>query len=139
VELILADGTPYPHKGKVELATGQFREGMGSIEFRAVFPNPNGQLRSGNTGKIRLPLSVGAAVLVPHEATFELQDKIFVFQLGDSNKVNSTPIDPAGSTGNYYLVQKGLQPGSRIVYSGFDRLRDGAVIQPQTITMDSLM
>lgn len=139
VELLLADGTIYSQKGKVETVSGQFNNNTGSITFRAAFPNPDGQLRSGNTGKIRLPLSLASSLVVPQEATYELQDKVFVFLVADSNKVASVPIIPAGRSGNYYLVQKGIKAGDKIVYSGLDRLRDGAVIQPQPISMDSLI
>jgi membrane fusion protein (multidrug efflux system) len=139
VELMLADNSIYPEKGKVELVSGQFSNTMGSISFRATFKNKEGSLRSGNTGKIRIPHSVTSALVIPQEATFELQDKVFVFALADSNKVASTPITVAGKSGNYYLVDKGLEPGQKIVYSGLDRLQDGAVIQPQPMSMDSLI
>ncbi len=62
-----------------------------------------------------------------------------MFILGDSNKVINAPIHVTGTSGNYYLVDKGIAPGQKIVYAGFDRLQDGAVIQPQIITMDSLL
>jgi membrane fusion protein (multidrug efflux system) len=139
VDLILPDGSTYSLKGQVKLVAGQFNNTTGSISFRAEFPNPNGQLRSGNTGKIRLPLSLPSSVIVPQEATYEMQDKIFAFVVADSNKVVSVPIKPAGRTSNYYLVQNEIKAGSKIVYSGFDRLRDGTVIQPQTISLDSLL
>ena len=139
VELVLADGTTYPLKGKVQLVSGLFTDGTGSISFRAVFPNPDGQLRSGNTGKIRLPLALPASFVIPQEATFELQDKIFVFALGDSNKVAAIPIQHAGRKGNYYLLKDGIKPGTKIVFSGLDRLRDGAVIQPELLSIDSVL
>ncbi|HUC79352.1 MAG TPA: efflux RND transporter periplasmic adaptor subunit [Flavisolibacter sp.] len=139
VELVLADGSSYAQKGKVEVVSGLFTDGTGSISFRAAFPNPTGQLRSGNTGRIRLPLQLPASFVIPQEATFELQDKVFVFVVGDSNKVASVPLQPSGRSGNYYLVKEGIKPGTKIVYAGLDRLRDGAVIQPQPVSMDSLL
>jgi membrane fusion protein (multidrug efflux system) len=139
VELVLADNSVYPVKGKVELASGQFNNGMGSISFRARFQNTDGLLRSGNTGKIRIPHATAAALIVPQEATFELQDRVFVFVVGDSNKVASVPITTTGKSGNYYLVDNGIKSGEKIVYSGLDRLQDGTVIQPQPISMDSLL
>jgi membrane fusion protein (multidrug efflux system) len=139
VDLVLANGTVFPVKGKVEIVSGQFNNNIGSITFRAKFENRDGQLRSGNTGKVRLPLALTSAFIVPQEATYELQDKTFVFMVGDSNKVSSVPIAPIGRAGNYYLVSKGVKNGDKIVYSGLDRLRDGTVIQPQPISMDSLL
>ena len=76
---------------------------------------------------------------MPQEATYEMQDKLFVFALSDSNKVASVTIKPISRTGNYYVVESGVKPGDKIVYSGLDRLRDGAVIQPQPISIDSVL
>jgi membrane fusion protein, multidrug efflux system len=139
VDLVLADNSIYPQKGKVETVSGQFNNSMGSISFRAAFPNTNGLLRSGNTGKIRIPQVLGSAIVIPQESTFELQDKVFVFVLADSNKVTSVPINVAGTSGNYYLVGQGINPGQKIVYSGLDRLKDGTVIQPEQLSLDSLL
>lgn len=139
VELVLADNSVYPLKGKVQTVSGQFNNSMGAISFRASFQNADGLLRSGNTGRIRIPRSVSSALVVPQEATFELQDKVFVFVLADSNKVVSTPITVTGKSGNYYLVDKGISSGQKIVYSGLDRLRDGVAIQPENISMDSIL
>ena len=139
VELVLATDSVYAQKGKVELAEGQFDKTTGTINFRATFPNAQGLLRSGNTGKIRIVRNLGNSIVIPQDATFELQDKIFVYAVGDSNKVVSRPITVAGTSGNYYLVQGGVNPGEKIVYTGLDRLREGAVIQPQPISMDSLL
>jgi len=139
VELVLADNSVFPSKGKVQTISGQFNNTTGSISLRASFPNEGGLLRSGNTGRIRIPRTFDSALLVPQEATFELQDKIFVFILSDSNKVASVPITVGGRSGNFYVVEKGVKPGDKIVYSGLDRLREGAMIQPQTLSLDSLL
>ena len=139
VELVLADNSVYPEKGKVEIAEGQFNKTTGTISFRATFPNGQGILRSGNTGKIRIARELGSSIVIPQEATFELQDKVFVFAVGDSNKVTSRPLTIIGTSGNYYLVQGGVNPGEKIMYAGLDRLRDGALIQPQPMSMDSLL
>ncbi len=139
VELVLADNSVYPQKGKVEIVSGQFDDTKGTISFRASFENTDGLLRSGNTGKIRIAHSITSALVIPQDATFELQDKVFVFALGDNNKVVSKPLTISGRSGNYYLVEKGISVGDKIVYSGVDRLQDGAVIQPQFMSMDSLL
>jgi len=139
VELVLPDNSIFAQKGKVQTVSGQFSNTMGSISFRAAFPNGDGLLRSGNTGTIRIPQKVDSSIVVPQEATFELQDKVFVYVVGDSNKVTGTPISVAGRSGNYYLVRHGLKPGARIVYSGHDRLRDGVIILPESISLDSLL
>ncbi|MBC7849697.1 MAG: efflux RND transporter periplasmic adaptor subunit [Chitinophagaceae bacterium] len=139
VELLLADNSLYPHKGHVEIVSGQFNNSMGAITLRTIFDNPNGLLRSGNTGRIRIPRLLNAALIIPQESTFELQDKTFVFVLSDSNTVKSIPVQLAGKSGNYYLVSKGINPGDRIVYSGLDRLKDGAKITPEKLSIDSVL
>jgi membrane fusion protein (multidrug efflux system) len=139
VELIMADDSIYPQKGRVETVLGQFDKTMGTISFRAIFPNESGLLRSGNTGKIKIPHPVTGCVIVPRASTFELQDKIFVFALGKGNKVSGTPITIAAESGHYYLVSKGIQPGDKIIYTGLERLREGVVIQPHHISLDSLL
>ncbi|RXK85825.1 efflux RND transporter periplasmic adaptor subunit [Filimonas effusa] len=138
VELMLADKSIYTEKGKVEMVQGQFDKSMGTISFRAVFANANGILRSGNTGKVRIPHTNAAVLAVPQQATYELQDKVYVFTVADSNKVVSKPIGIAGTSGVYYLVDKGLNAGETIVFTGLDRLRDGAVIRPLPLSADSL-
>ena len=139
VELVLPDGSVYQQKGKVQLATGQFDHSIGAISFRAVFPNEDRLLRSGNTGKVRIPKLRNKTLLVPQESTFEIQDKIFVFALGDSNKVFSKPIVVSGKTAGYYFVESGVQAGDKIVFAGTGNLRDGMAIKPQPVSIDSLL
>lgn len=139
VELVMADEGIYPLKGKVETVSGQFNNTSGTISFRAVFQNKDGLLRSGNTGRIRIPHATTTSLAVPQETTFEMQDKVFVFTVADSNKVVSVPLNISGKSGNYYLVDNGLKAGQRIVYAGFDRLKDGVVIQPQPLSLDSII
>jgi membrane fusion protein (multidrug efflux system) len=139
VELILSDNTIYPEKGKVEIVAGQFATGTGAIPFRASFPNPNGILRSGSTGRVRISINMPEGLVIPQESTFELQDKVFVFILGDSNKVHSSAVQVEGRSGNYYLVEGGIKAGDRIIYSGVDKLNDGARVQPVPMSLDSLL
>lgn len=139
VELVMANDSIYSEKGKVEIAEGQFDKNLGTISFRATFPNPNGLLRSGNTGKIRVPLTVNETLVIPQEATYDVQDKTFVFMVEDSNKVEGHPISVMARKGNYYLVNGGVKAGDKIVYAGLDRLHDGVVIKPVSMSMDSLL
>jgi len=139
IELVLPDGSIYTQKGKVQMVEGQFDKSIGAISFRAAFPNAERLLRSGNTGKVRIAQLLNNALVVPQEATLEIQDKVFVFALGDSNKVVSKPIVIAGKTASYYFVESGVQAGEKIVFSGAGNLQDGMVIQPQLISADSLL
>jgi len=139
VELALADNSIYPAKGKIGSIEGQFDKTTGAISFRATFPNPGGILRTGNTGKVRIPQEFKDALIVPMEATFDVQDKVFVFVVGDSNKVASRPITVTGKTTNYYFVKEGVKAGDKIVFSGVGNLQDGMAIVPQPISADSLL
>lgn len=134
VELLLSDNSVYPIKGKIDMISGQFDKGTGAITLRATFPNSSGNLRSGNTGKLRLGLTHDKTILVPQSATLEMQDKVFVFALGKGNKVAKTPISVIGKTGTNYLINEGLKPGDQIVLSGLDRLQEGQEIQPKKAT-----
>jgi membrane fusion protein (multidrug efflux system) len=130
VSLLLADNSEYSNPGKIDMIDGQFNKTTGAITLRASFPNAQGLLRSGNTGKIRLSLVHTNALVVPESATIEMQDKIFVFAVADSNKVKKVPVTIVGKDGNNYLVKDGLKAGDQIVLSGIDHLQEGTVIHP---------
>jgi membrane fusion protein (multidrug efflux system) len=131
VSLLLADNSIYPKEGKIDMIDGQFDKTTGAISLRATFDNPQGLLRSGNTGKVRLGLRHKDVLKVPQSATLEVQDKVFVFALADSNKVKKRVISIVGKSGNDYLVKDGLKQGDQIVLSGFDHLQEGTVIHPE--------
>ncbi|HWK04304.1 MAG TPA: efflux RND transporter periplasmic adaptor subunit [Puia sp.] len=138
VELQLADKSIYASRGRIELMNGQFDKTMGTISFRAIFPNAEGLLRTGSTGRIRIPQTSSVLLPVPQTATYEIQDRVFVYAVGDSNKVISRPLHIVQKTTDYYLVDKGVQAGDKIVFAGMDRLQDGAVINPQLLSADSV-
>lgn len=132
VHLRLSDGTTYPLPGKVATVSGVIDNNTGSSSVRALFNNPQGVLRSGGTGVIVMPSDRSDALIIPQKATFELQDKKFVYVVNDSNKVVSTPItiDPVND-GKTYVVTSGLKAGDRIAIEGVGtRLQDGVVINP---------
>ena len=131
VSLVMADNNVYQTLGKIDMVDGQFDKQTGAISLRATFPNKEGLLRSGNTGKIRLSLKHADALLVPQSSTVEVQDKIFVYTVDAANKVSKQPITVTGTSGTNYLVSAGLKSGDRIVFDGIDKLKEGDVIQPQ--------
>jgi membrane fusion protein (multidrug efflux system) len=133
VSLILADNSVYPYQGKIDMVDGQFDKNTGAITLRAIFPNAQSLLRSGNTGKVRLQQLHNDAILVPQTATMEVQDKVFVFAVGDSNKVSRQALNIIGKSGTDYIVKEGVKAGDRIVYSGLDHLTEGLVIKPQAV------
>ena len=131
VTLLLADGSRYPFNGQLDAVSGQFDRSTASVTFRATFPNAEGMLRSGNTGKVDMAYRYENIMLVPQASTADLQDKIFVFRVTEGNVVSRTPITVTGKSNNNYIVSGGLEDGDMIVVSGFGRLPDGTVINPQ--------
>lgn len=131
VTLILADNSAYALTGKIDMVDSQFDKNTGAITLRATFPNPKGLLRSGNTGKVRLEIQHGDAILVPQSATLEMQDKVFVYKVDKENKVSKSPITVVGKSGTHYLIKDGVKPGDQIVLSGIDKLQEGQQIQPE--------
>lgn len=131
VELVTADGTIYGKKGKIELVNGQFDKNTAAITLRASFPNTEGLLRSGNTGKIRLGLEFKNVINIPQAATQEMQDKLFVYLVDKDNTISKKSIEISGNTGSNYIIKAGLQKGDRIVSNGFDHIQEGQKIQPK--------
>lgn len=139
VSLVLADGTPYPEKGKIESINGLINTGTGSATLRATFPNPLNLLRSGASASIRIPQHLENAILIPQKSTVDLQGKKFVYVLGEKGIVKNTEIEVMELTkGNFYVVTKGLKAGDKIVLEGFQSLKDGAEIKPEEKNADSV-
>lgn len=132
VELVLPDQSIYEHKGKIEIASGIVDPQTGAINVRASFPNPSGDLRSGGSGKIRLPEYHKNVLLVPQNASFEIQGKHFVYVANSENKIVNTPIEViVGDLKDVYVVKSGLKAGDKIVVEGISGLRDGMEIKPK--------
>jgi membrane fusion protein (multidrug efflux system) len=131
VRLVLSDKTDYSIPGKIDMIDGQFDQNTAAITLRATFPNTEGLLRSGNTGKVKISLLHQNVVEIPVSSTIELQDKVFAFAVGDSNKVSRQALTIIGKSGDKYIIGEGLKAGQRIVLSGIDRLQEGTVIDPQ--------
>ncbi|SEO10080.1 membrane fusion protein, multidrug efflux system [bacterium A37T11] len=138
VTLLLSDNTPHAELGHIDMVDGQFDKNTGSITLRATFPNKEGLLRAGNTGRIKLSKRYNDILSVPQEATVEMQDKVFVYVVDATNKVSRQPIHIVGTSQGNYLIGDGLKAGDRIVYKGMDLLRDGEAIKPQDTPIDSL-
>jgi len=134
VTLLLADDSEFGKQGNIDMIDGQFDKNTGAITLRASFPNAEGLLRSGNTGKVRLSLEHKDALIVPESATVDMQDKTFVFTVGDSSKIKKQAITIIGKNGDNYLVKDGIKVGDQIVLSGVDKLQEGMVIQPLKVT-----
>lgn len=133
VTLQLANGETYGQKGKIISISGVIDPATGSASATAIFPNPNGMLRSGNTGQVMIPSIRNNAILIPQNATYEVQDMKFCYVVGDSSKVHSTPIQIAPENdGKNYIVVGGLKPGDMVVTEGVGiSVKDNMVIKPK--------
>lgn len=139
VTLILANGTVFPYKGRIETASGLINTETGSVSVRATFPNPNNIIRSGSSGSVRIPKTVDSALLVPQKATYEIQGKKFVYLVSDSGTVKSAEIKVMeNNNGQDYVVEEGLHPGDKIVLEGVATLNEGATIKPKEVNADSV-
>ena len=139
VSLVLANGTVFSQKGKVEATSGMIDTETGSLSVRATFPNPGNLIRSGSSGLVRIPTTLDHALLVPQRSTYEIQGKKFVFVVGDSGKVKSTLINTReNSNGQLFVVENGLKAGDIIVLEGVATLLEGEKIKPVKANADSL-
>ena len=138
VNRLLADGSEYSMSGKLETASGLISTETGTASFKAVFPNPLGIIRSGASATVRIPKIMENALLVPQSATYELQDKRFVYSLNNKNQVTSVAVTAsASSDGQFFVIQTGLKAGDRILLDGFN-LTDSTTIIPRPVNTDSL-
>lgn len=133
IQLILADGSVYNQKGKVEAGSGNIDKATGSITMKAIFPNPDKLLRSGGAGKIVIGRTVDNIVQLPITSVKDIQDKFFVFKLADSSKVAMVPIQIDGKTKDTYYVKSGVKAGDKIALNRIDMLQDGMKVQPKKV------
>ena len=133
VSLVLSDGTEYSQSGVVSTVSGVIDSNTGSVQMRATFDNAGHVLRSGGTGSILIPIHQKDAILVPQKATYEIQNKKFVYVVGADNKVQSREIEVlVQNDGQNYVVSNGLKVGERIVIDGVNRLKNDMQINPIT-------
>ena len=127
--LVLNDGSTYSEKGKVDAISGIIDSKTGTVSVRAVFPNPKHVLRSGGTANVLMPYVKNDCIVVPQEATFELQDKTFVYKIVNG-KTKSTPITVFPiNDGKEYIVESGLKKGDVIIAEGAGLLHDGIEVK----------
>ncbi len=133
VKLKLADGTIYPHEGRVVKVSGVIDAATGTVSMIARFPNPEHLLKSGGSGSILVERSNNSAIIIPQSCVLEVQDKKFVYVMGADKKVKYTEIkvDPQND-GNNFIVTSGLKTGDQYVTNGLTKLTDGMEIVPIT-------
>jgi len=131
LELVLADGTTYPQKGRFFVADRQVDQKTGAIRLAGVFPNPGNTLRPGQYGRVRAVTSMKrAALLVPQRSVSELQGGHRVAVVGSDNKVSIRPIKVGERIGTMWIIEDGLKPGERVVAEGIQKVRPDGVVNP---------
>ena len=136
-EMILADGTVHPQRGRVVFADRQVDATTGTLQLEVAFPNPDRIVRPGQFARVRFPVEViPDALLVPQRAVTELQATYSVFVVGAENKAEFRKIIPGPRLGSFYVVQAGLKPGEKVVVEGIQKLQHGV---PLAVTLTNLV
>jgi RND family efflux transporter MFP subunit len=132
LQLILADGTTYPHEGAFYFAGRAVDQNTGAIQLAALFPNPGNVLRPGQYGKVRAVVRIEkGALLVPQPAVTELQGSYQAVVVGPDGKIAIRPVTVGDRIGTMWIIQEGLKPGERVVAEGQQALRPGMIVQPK--------
>jgi membrane fusion protein, multidrug efflux system len=131
LELILADGSVHPEKGRVTVVGRGVDAQTGTLPLQATFPNPGGLLRPGQFGRVRLPVTTRKnAILIPQRAVQELQGTYNVFVVSADSVAQIRAIKPGNRVGSDWVITDGLEPADRIVVEGLQKVRDGAKVRP---------
>lgn len=131
VQLEMADGSIYGHAGEVTAIEADFNNETGNIAYRATFPNPEGLLRHGQTGKVLVDSTIKDALIIPQKAVFEVLDKRFVLAVDDAGKVSSKEIKYSAQMPDLFVVSEGLSTDDKILLEGQRKVNVGDVIEPQ--------
>jgi membrane fusion protein (multidrug efflux system) len=132
LELLLADGSVFPHRGQPFLVGREVDVKTGTIQLAGAFPNPGSVLRPGQYGKVRVATDMKkGAILVPQRAVSELQGSYQVAVVGPDNKVTIKVVKTGPVEGNLWVIEEGLKPGDKIVVEGLQRVRSGMTVVPK--------
>jgi len=132
LELILADGSVYPHKGKLALSDRQIDPTTGTLKVGSLFDNPGNRLRPGGYGLVRAVMSVKkGALLIPQRSVTDMQGKYLVAIVGADNKVAIRPVKVAERIGSDWIISEGLKPGEKIVVEGTQKVKPDMTVNPQ--------
>lgn len=129
VKLVMANGELFDQRGKVETIEADFNNETGNLAFRATFPNPNGLLRHGETGKVLMTTALKNVVVIPQKATFDVLDKKFVFVVDDKNVVHTRPITVLAELPHVFVIDKGVDEHDKILLEGLRKVHDGGTIE----------
>jgi RND family efflux transporter MFP subunit len=137
LQLILADGTTYPHQGEFYFADRQVNQNTGAIQLAALFANPDNVLRPGQYGKVRAIMRVQRnALLIPQAAVNEQQGSYVVDVVGNDGKVAVRTVQVGDRTGTMWVIQDGLKAGERVIVEGQENLKPGMPVQTKAFKAD---
>lgn len=139
VSLIMANGEPFDYTGVVSTIEADFNNETGNIAFRATFPNPDGLLRHGETGNIRIAAPIKNALIIPQKATFEILDKKYVFIVDKDNKVRLRNIVVADELPHLYIISKGITESDVILLEGIRKVKENDSISYHLLLSDSVI
>lgn len=128
VELKLSDGLTYSHKGRIDAISGTIDTSTGAVSLRATFPNPEHMLRNGGSGTVIFPYVKENVLIIPQEATYEIQDKIFVYKVVDGKATSSQVTVFPINDGKEYIVEDGIKEGDTIIAEGAGLVQEGTVV-----------
>lgn len=129
ITLITSSGATYNHQGRIAAVSGIVTEGTNAITLRADFPNDGGMLHEGGSGAVIVPSQMDSAIVIPQTATFELQDKTFIYKV-IGGKATSAPVKLFKlNDGSEYIVEEGLNVGDTIIADGAGLVREGAKVR----------
>ena len=135
LQMILANGSVYPHPGRTTLVDRQVDVKTGTLRVQGVFPNPGNVLRPGEYARIRTIIATRrGALLVPQKAVSELQGNYQVAVVGSDNKVQIRPVKVGERAGPDWIIEQGLKPGERVVVEGVQKVRGGMAVNPKPLT-----
>lgn len=128
VELKLSDGLTYAHKGRIDAISGTIDTSTGAVSLRANFPNPGHMLRNGGSGTVIFPYVKENVLIIPQEATYEIQDKIFVYKVVDGKATSSQVTVFPINDGKEYIVEDGIKEGDTIIAEGAGLVQEGTAV-----------
>ncbi|MEC4003339.1 efflux RND transporter periplasmic adaptor subunit [Flavobacterium sp. SUN052] len=136
--LLLSNGDKFNHQGRIETIESEFDNETGNIAFRAKFPNSELLLKNGETGKVQLTVPLKNALMIPQKATFEIQDKIYVYVMDKDNVVHSRNIVVKQRLSNVYIIQSGLSANDKILVDGIQTVKEDEKIKPKVVSANEI-
>lgn len=138
LQMILADGALYSHRGKFLVADREVNLQTGTLRLQGLFPNPGNILRPGQFARVRaITKTIKGALLIPQRAVTELQGSFQVAVVGNDNKVSIRQVKVGERSGSMWIIEEGLKPGERVVAEGTQKVRPNLVVDPQPFVATS--